>query len=271
MIIPFYSRNDTRKYIVAFMDFFQNITVERMTTEVGSAGQNQVHYKYMRVPVMWATTEKWIQVLNSTTARKGFEPDRLANIPVELEWALPRLAVSMVGLTYDPARHVGKSMVINDFTNNPASSEKNIWAPVPYNLDLEVTAVAKNVNDLFQIMEQIIPFFSPSLSLNVKLIEGKPSESVSLVLNSVSPELEEEITETDERVFKMTFSFYLKANYYLPQRLDRKIVKEIDINIMTYDDVIATRFASYISNSDPTIKPDVIDLTGITVTEKAYD
>lgn len=273
MQIPFYSRNTTRKYIVAFMDFFQNISIERLTTDPVSG---QMVHKYIRVPVMWATTEKWLQVLNSTTARKGFEPDRIDRIPVEIEWVLPRIGVSMTGLTYDTTRHIGKQNRIESYMNkNVSGSIKTIYAPVPYNLELELTAVTKNANDLFQIMEQIVPFFSPSLSINVKPFNGNDeSESVPVVLTGVSPEMEEEIMETDERIFKMSFTFTMKINYFLPDRIDvGKIIKRIntnysvvtnDTNLDSFDPTYYT-FDQYVQRAKLDVAQgelkDIIDVT----------
>jgi hypothetical protein len=272
MQIPFYSRNTTRKFVVAFMDFFQNISVERLTTDPVSG---QVVHKYIRVPVMWATTEKWLQVLNSTTARKGFEEDRIERIPVEMEWVLPRIGVSMTGLTYDSVRHVGKQQRIESYMNKAISGVKTIYAPVPYNLELELSVVTKNANDLFQIAEQIVPFFSPSLSLNVKQFEvANESESVAVILTSVSPELEDEITETDERIFRMSFSFIMKINYFLPEKLDAgKIIKRINANyavvpnatdFTNYDPTYYT-FDQYVQRAKLDVAngeaPDIIDVT----------
>jgi hypothetical protein len=152
---------------------------------------------------------------------------------VEIEWALPRIGVIMTGMSYAPERHVGKANRIveynTNFMNDASSAMKNIFTPVPYNLELDVSLIARNMNDLFQMIEQIIPFFTPSISLDIKTFEDKPAESVPIHLASIAPDIEEDINEIDERVFRCVLSFVMKVNYYLPKRLD-KIIERVNTN-----------------------------------------
>ena len=39
--------------------------------------------------------------------------------------------------------------------------------PVPYNLDIELYAMAKNSDDALQMVEQILPFFQPDYTLTI--------------------------------------------------------------------------------------------------------
>jgi hypothetical protein len=216
-----------------------------------------------------------LQVLRSNTARKGFEPDRLDKIPVEIEWALPRIGVNLVGMSYGSERHIGKQSRVIEYTDNWATSasapQGNVYAPVPYNLEIELTAIARNLNDIMQITEQIIPFFTPSLSLNIKVFQDKVSESVPVVLTGVAPDIEEDFSEADERVFRCVFNFTMKVNYYLPKRLD-KVITKVETNIG--DDVTNHNFNQYIQRAEldgpEGTYPEVIDITVNPVVTEMY-
>lgn len=230
----------TRKAITAFMDFFSDVSIAKYKYD--GTGIPQFH-KLIRVPIQFATTEKWLQVLKSGYSRKGFDPDLLSQNPVEIEWALPRMSVQLTGITYDTQRKVPKALKISDYDASYSTAErKNVFAPVPYNLEIDLTAITKNVNELFQIIEQIIPFFTPSLSLDIKVFDDKVSESVPIVLSSTSVDLPEETSEMDERIFTATFSFVMKTNYYLPKRID-KLVTNVTDNL--FDDAGLQKFESY--------------------------
>ena len=61
--------------------------------------------------------------------------------------------------------------------------------PVPYNLDIELYAMAKNSDDALQIVEQILPFFQPDYTLTINdMTDMGIKRDIPIVLNSVSYE-----------------------------------------------------------------------------------
>lgn len=257
----------TRKCITAFMDFFADVSIAKYQMDLTG---NPVLQRLVRVPIQFATTEKWLQVLKSGSSRKGFDPNTLNENPVEIEWSLPRLSVQLTGMTYDTQRHIPKTKKISDYSDAYfTTSNKNVYAPVPYNLELDLTAIARNANELFQIIEQVIPFFTPSLSMDIKLFNDKVPESIPIILANMMVDLPEEVSESDERIFTATFSFIMKANYYLPKRIDPNI---LEIKINYFDDSTMFKFETYIQNAvNPTPvgtyedRPD-LELNPVTVT-----
>lgn len=233
----------TRKILCSFMDFFSRTSIEKFKTENNLI----VHHKFVRVPIQFASAEKWLQVLRSGTARKGFDPALLNSNPVELEYALPRLSVNLVGMNYASERHIAKTQRIRDYESQLPSNTKNVYSPVPYNLDIELVAIAKNLNELFQITEQIIPFFTPSLSLDIRIFEDKDPESINFSLSSVSPDILDEITEPDDRIFSTSFSFIARANYYLPKKFSKTVTS---VTQNTFDMETLTKFNGYIQTAE---------------------
>jgi hypothetical protein len=243
------SAHITRKILTVFMDFFSSIYVQKYKRQTDNT---ITVYKTVQVPVMYATAEKWLQVLRSGTARKGFDPALLAQNPVEIEVMLPRIGVEVVGMNYDPTRHFGKTnRITSDYIGNDPLSKKGVFSPVPWNLQIELDVIARNINELFQVVEQIIPFFSPSLSLDVKIYPDKEPDSMPFVLDSINPNVRDEIGENDERVFIYSLFFTVKANYYLPVKVD-DVILNVAENI--YVDV-SPRFQIFVDNA--TIGPPI--------------
>ena len=232
----------TRRVLVSFLDFLSRFTIEKYQHDPGTG--EFISRKYVKVPIQYASKEEWLQVVDSATGRRVFNPALLN--PIEVEWVLPRLSANIVNLTYDTTRKLPSLNRIPDAGRNPDGTQKNYYQPVPYNLDLDVYAVAKSMDDILQITEQMLPFFSPSMSMDVKLFPDMPAESIPVVLQSTVPDYPDEIGSEDEiRLFQMTFGFQIRMNYYLPRRVD-PTVKHV---ITDYELEDGERFARYVQTA----------------------
>lgn len=207
------ANNTTRKLLVAFMDFFTGMTVEKYTYD----GSDSIYTnrKFIEVPVQYAPGDKWIQMVNSGFKRTMDPKDQNR---LELEWVLPRISVNLTGITYDSIRHQNKMNRVRGDRDGQAVYNK--FMPVPYNLDIDVTLISRTLDVQFQIIEQIIPHFAASKSFDVKTNPLFDAESVPFILQSVSPNFQEEYTEDEIRLYDTTLTFMVKANYYKPSPAD---------------------------------------------------
>jgi len=110
-------------------------------------------------------------------------------------------------------------------------------------------------------MEQIIPYFSPAMNLNLKLQPTGEPESIPIILNSVTVDTPTDIPENDERIFTITYSFTMKLNYYTPKKnqylinkvTDRLITQteifEIDQAYIENLNTVTTTFSQYMNNT----------------------
>lgn len=223
----------TRNLIVSFMDWFSKIKIEKYGSITVSGEDAFVSRKIIPVPIQWAAREKWVEILRSSSARKAMDPAIREKNPVEMQWILPRISCNLIGIDYDSTRKLPKTQQIGQFiTQSIDDSRSNIYSPVPYNLQLEIVSIARHLDDNFQIMEQILPFFGPSMSLNVFLYPDRDSESIPVILNNVSQDIPIDIGENDERFYTTTYTFTLKANYF-PLRRDIGYITTIDTNLVT--------------------------------------
>jgi len=150
--------------------------------------------------------------------------------PIDLQNILPRMSVNISSMSYDSSRKINKFQKIrannNDGTTNTL---ERIISPVPYILNFELSILTGLYDDAWQIIEQIVPYFQPSFSLNLRLLDNYEPVSIPFVLESVSPDSVDEYGLTDERVFLSTLSFKANANYYYMKR-NSKIIKQILAN-----------------------------------------
>lgn len=235
-------RNITRRVLVSFLDFLSSFTVEKYRYD-SNTGEFQSR-KFVRVPVQYASRDAWLQVVRSASARKSYDPG--VDNRIEVEWVLPRISANVTGFTYDTQRKISKQNRIPDMRYE-LTDKLNTYMPVPYNLDVEVTAIARTMDDVLQITEQMLPFFSPSMSIDVNVLPDQASESIPIVLQSCSPDFPDEVSEDEIRLFQMVFSFQLRMNYYLPKRVD-PFVKSIETNFLDRESEL--KFSQYIQTAE---------------------
>jgi len=104
-------------------------------------------------------------------------------------YTLPRIGFSFEGLSYDGQRMLPKT----GGRGRPTKDEKNkkdaiiMYNGVPYNFDFTVSIVAKYAEDLTQLVEKILPYFTPNLNITYRAIpELSIDIDVPLLLNSVN-------------------------------------------------------------------------------------
>lgn len=216
-----YHQHITRKLITAFLAQFNDITVEKYAWD--ETTQDYIPRSIYQIPIHFASGDKMWLINQSTSARKTFPPEN-ALAPVEMHMTVPRIGVSLSGLVYDTDRHNNKN---NRVTVNGGAN--SIYMPVPYNVELEMTSITKSIDDSFQIMEQILPYFSPAISLDINTYLDIV-ESIPVTLNSMTLDFPTDVAETDDRLFQVSYFFTMRANYYM-QKKDRKVIEHAIANL----------------------------------------
>ena len=221
----FGARHITLKVILAFMQFFSNITIQKYD-ETGNLS------KIIRVPLNFGSREKYLNIIKN----HGLATDLNEQDHVEVDLLLPKIIVNITGLTYDSTRHLNTiNKIYAEEFDTTEGAQKRIYMPAPYNLELEMTILSKTVFDAMQIIEQIIPWFTPSFSIDIKTLGDEfESESIPIILNSVSPDIPTELDLLEDRLITFTLNFTIKMNYYLPERLE-SLIQHIQTNLYHKD------------------------------------
>jgi len=198
-IPPFY-HGLTRKIIVAFGSLFSNIKIERQNND-GEVAQTVV------VPLAYAPKEKWL-------VRVEQDPTLERNTYT----ILPRMSFEITGMNYDPIRKTNRMNQVTCYDNSGETPVmKTMYSPVPYNIDISLYVLTKTQEDALQIVEQILPFFTPEFTLAIRTI---PNMSVNLdvpiILNSVAVQDDYDGDFQTRRFVTYTLNFTLKANFFGP-------------------------------------------------------
>ena len=140
-----------RNYIILFGTLFNNIHIERRNS-------NDNVIQKIKCPLTYAPREK-------VTARL----EQNISLTEKQSILLPRLSFEMTNLTYDPSR---KLNTISKITKDPATGNnvKSMFTPVPYDINFEFNIYTRYAEDATQILEQVVPFFTPEWTSTINLI-----------------------------------------------------------------------------------------------------
>jgi len=213
----FAHRNIIRKSVISFMTLFDKIWIEKYRSD-GST-------KLFRVPIQFANREKWLQQIQSKVHFAGNHDGFHNNARFEIDMIFPRISTNITSLSYDTVRKVGKTNKLFACENCTLNDLKvdSSFAPAPWNLEFELAIISKNMDDGLQIIEQIVPFFQPSLSVNIKYLEGFASDSIPIILDSVTPTHDEDLDADVDRNFIWILTFRMKINFHTPKRIMGRI------------------------------------------------
>ena len=202
-----------RKYVAAFGTLFNDINVERKN----SSG---VVVEKFKVPLAYGPKQKFLLAIQETTANRH-----------TLATRTPRMGFALTGVAYDSARKlntIGRNASAN--TSGTATAVKSMYNPVPYNFDFGLYILVKNAEDGTQILEQILPYFTPEFTVTINTIpEMGIKADVPILLNSASVADEYEGDLTTRRTITWTLDFSLKGQIY-PNITGGEIIKSVQVN-----------------------------------------
>jgi len=78
------------------------------------------------------------------------------------------MSYELVAMQYDTQRKLGNKNTVLRTPDSLDMPRQRASMPVPYMLDYSLYLQTKNLNDGWQIMEQILPFFTPSYTVRVR-------------------------------------------------------------------------------------------------------
>jgi len=193
----FYNRT-IRKIVVAFGTVFNDIHLVRYTKDGLTAKES------FKVPLSWGAKEKYLTRLTS-------DPTLTKSIAT----TVPRISFEMTGMSYDSSRKLPST--VRNFSANNATSIKAQYVPVPYNFDFSLSIYVRNTEDGTQILEQILPFFTPDFSVTVDFIPSmEPKYDMPIILNSVSNEVDYEGDLMSTRLIIWNLEFTAKSHVWPP-------------------------------------------------------
>lgn len=174
----------------------------------------------IRVPISYSAKDKIVQKYNQYLSQD--EKD-------ELTITLPRMGFLMGDPSIDKTRQLNRVHKI--YPNKNKDKKTSSFNSIPYNVPFYLSIITKNSDEMFQIVEQIVPFFSPDFSITVRDVPELELETDYIYkIDSISQEQNSYDGTFDERrLIIWTISFVCELNLYFPV-IDSKIIKKIIID-----------------------------------------
>jgi hypothetical protein len=214
-----YYHGTIRKYIIAFGNLFNDIIIARLNT----AGER---IQAIEVPIAYGPKEKWLVRLKQ-------DPNLEQNIGI----TLPRIGFEIVSMNYAPQRKLASTLQNAHLKNSDLNKLNSQYTPVPYDLNIMLSIFVKNADDGAQILEQILPYFRPEFTTNIRLIpEMDVVVDAPVVLQDVSIEDTYEGDFDTRRALIYNLNFNMKAYIYGPV-FSQGVIKRAITNL--FDDLPA--------------------------------
>jgi hypothetical protein len=214
------------KHLSAFADLFSDMQVFVYNKERTKATGLK------NVPLLIAPKEKVV----STLIVNGQDKPQSDN-------QLPKMSVFWNSFDPDPDRNRGTKMerkllietLVNDNGNTIKREVYKDLQTIPYKMGIDLTIWTKYMDEAAQLLENILPFFTPDLPLSLFERAVGIERKVMAKLISVSSNLVGDLNEPDRRVIQYTLSFTLECNLYRPLEIEGEIQK-VGVRIANADE-----------------------------------
>ncbi|AAQ81470.1 tail sheath stabilizer and completion protein [Aeromonas phage 44RR2.8t] len=192
--------NSIRRYIMLLMELFGHIQVAR---------QRDGKPYFQDVPITYASKEKFIMALGDVTM-----PTSEAQI-AKVESILPRMNLHLIDAQYNAQVKTGAAQ--KRWVNKSDGKGLAQFNPVPYTFMFELGIHTRHEDDLFQIIEQILPYFQPHFPCTITelydneiIIKGR---DINIVIVSNTPD--EQIEGPGEQRRRLEWSMMLSFTGWL--------------------------------------------------------
>jgi hypothetical protein len=192
-----------RQLVVAFATIFDGMHIKD--------GFNRL----ITVPLHYSPRQKWLENLQNNP-----------NLDTrDYDITLPRMGFEFLSMQFDAGRHLNPLHRIDDvMTTDEENARSFMYNRVPYNWNVALYIAAERFEHLLQIIEQIVPFFTPELNLTLKDIDNFNLETnIPVILNAIDYNIDYEGTFDTQRIVSATLQFSMKGYQYSNIRVLNRI------------------------------------------------
>jgi len=210
-----------RKYVVLFGTLFNDLNIEKKDSS-GNVISRQ------KVPIAYGPKQKFLQRIRQ-------DPNLTKQVAIQL----PRMGFEMTSITYDPIRKLNSlGKVLSRATSaQGVDTLQKMFNPVPYNMDFQLFVIVDNAEDGTQILEQILPHFTPEFNVTINVIPSMGIKlDVPISFSSTSLEDSFDGDLTTRRTMIWTLDFFMKGFLYPDIKTGGKIIKKVVIDFHEEDD-----------------------------------
>ena len=210
-----YYHETIRRYVVVFGTMFNDMVVWRRN----NAG---TIVKRIKVPIAYGPRAKFLSRIQQDPNLT--KPDAIS---------LPRMSFQISGYNYDPTRKLSTIGTIKVPSDNQVNAR--VYNPVPWDIDFELSIYVLNAEDGTQLLEQILPYFTPEWTNTIKLVDDLDLRmDVPVVLNTVTTEDTYEDAYESRRTIIHTLNFTMKGYMFGPVK-DKNIINTANTRLFVVD------------------------------------
>lgn len=214
----YYYDAQLKRYLTQFMSVFAGLTVQTGKREDGEP-------LMIEVPVVYGSKDRVAAAIAASNTQ---------NKPIRL----PTMSAYMSDLAFAPQRNTGAG-TSRSMAHLPQGgllpndvSVVHQTRPVPYDMRVDLTLYTSNIDQHFQMLEQILVFFNPTLQIQTSDAPFDWTKIVSIELTGMSFN-ENYPAGTDRRKIQTTLSFYVPIWISPPAELRKNLVQKIFARIHT--------------------------------------
>lgn len=206
----FYNKT-IRKVVVVFGTLFNDLYLKRYT-------KSGTEYERLKVPLAYGPKEKFITRLQSDPS-----------LTKSINTSVPRMSFDLTGLSYDSSRK--RITTQRTFTQtSDDSGVSSMYSPVPYTFNFSLSIYVRNIEDGTQLIEQIVPFFTPDFTVTVDFVPAIGHKfDIPIILDSIDQNIDYEGNFDDTRLITWTLNFTVKG-YLYPEVSPVGIIKSANTN-----------------------------------------
>jgi hypothetical protein len=210
--------------VIAFGNLFNEIKLSRYDT-------NGAELESFLVPIVYGGKEKYVSRLEG-------DP----NLDKKVQVTLPILSFELINMSYDATRKLN-----TNFKNTLASNSTAlaVYNPVPFDFEFQLFAYVRNIEDGAQIVEKILPYFTPDYTISVNLIpEMGITKQLPIILKDVTQDIDYEGDYNSKvRTVIWTLNFTVKGYLYGPVT-EPKIIRSSITNIIETGELHDSKIAA---------------------------
>lgn len=214
----------TKKLITVFAEMFREI-------EIKTADNRTI-----KVPIHYSDKSKFIEILTKQPDPQDFQQDV----------AMPVMGFELESLNFATERNTNVLTKMKKPSNTDGTRDF-IYNRVPYDLHFNLFVAVNRTEDGFRIIEQILPYFAPELTVTINDSDLFGSETnITTNIQSVSWTKEYEGTFDDKMILTWELQFQMKAYMYSDTRRLQHIQRiMLDITDLDIDTKYETLVADY--------------------------
>ena len=210
-----------RKAVAVFGSLFNDIYVVR--TNAAGASLSQV-----KVPLSYSPKRDFVARIDAMNV--GEDAER------QIALKLPRMSFEILAMQYDAGRQMPRTNACPVYPDNYESGASKLYTPVPYIISFQLNAYAKTQDDALQIVEQILPYFTPNYTVTVKpLNDYDVIEDSPITLTGITFSDDYEAPLENRRSIIYTMDFDMKIYLYKSIADGSNIIEEACVNFLNLD------------------------------------